>query len=162
MTTPGREPRITLEDGVHRVQPAERDRLLEVWEASVRATHHFLAESDIQFLTPLVLNGVYSLSHLLCARDHAGVLVAFVGVEGSKMEALFVHPAWRGMGIGTRLARHVMGTLGVTEVDVNEQNDQAVGFYRRLGFEVIGRSPLDGQGRRFPLLHMHLVSGERD
>ena len=158
MTT-DRQPRITLEDGVHAVLSSERERVLEVWEASVRATHHFLTEADIQFLLPLILNGVYSLPHLLCVRDHAGQLLGFVGVDGAKMEALFVHPSWRGRGIGYRLARHAIKTLGVTEVDVNEQNHQAVTFYQSLGFEVSGRSALDGQGKPFPLLHMRVRSG---
>ena len=30
-------------------QTADRPRLIEVWEAAVRATHHFLGEEDIQF-----------------------------------------------------------------------------------------------------------------
>jgi putative acetyltransferase len=38
--------------------------------------------------------------------------------------------------------------------DVNEQNGQAVGFYKRMGFTATGRSPLDGQGRPYPLLHL--------
>ena len=129
---------------------------MEVWEASVRATHHFLGESDIQFLLPLVVNGVYGLPHLLCARDRSGKLVGFVGVAGEKMEALFVHPEWRGLGIGRRLALHVMSRLGVTEVDVNEQNEPAVEFYRGLGFEVYGRSALDSTGKPFPILHLRL------
>lgn len=48
------------------------------------------------------------------------------------------------------------GTLGASEVDVNEQNEQAVGFYRRMGFEVAGRSAEDGMGLPFPLLHMRM------
>ena len=39
-------------------------------------------------------------------------------------------------------------------VDVNEQNSQGVGFYKHLGFKVISRSPLDGNGNPFPVLHM--------
>jgi putative acetyltransferase len=39
-------------------------------------------------------------------------------------------------------------------VDVNEQNPAAVGFYEALGFVVVSRSPVDGDGRPFPLLHM--------
>ena len=46
---------------------------------------------------------------------------------------------------------------GIRHVDVNEQNPQALGFYRHLGFEQVGRSPLDGQGRPFPLLHLRLA-----
>ncbi|MDR1040632.1 MAG: GNAT family N-acetyltransferase, partial [Deltaproteobacteria bacterium] len=46
------------------------------------------------------------------------------------------------------------GSLGVKFVDVNEQNEQGVGFYRHLGFHVISRSEYDEQGRHFPLLHL--------
>jgi putative acetyltransferase len=31
-----------------------------------------------------------------------------------------------------------------------------VGFYERLGFKRIGRSPLDDAGRPYPLLHLAL------
>jgi putative acetyltransferase len=150
-----------IQDGVHRVGPEEEGRLLEVWEAGVRATHHFLSESDIDFFRPLVRQGLRELPHLLCVRDAAGSPVAFVGVGGDKLEALFVHPAWHRMGVGRRLARYAVVELGATTVDVNEQNEPAVAFYRRLGYVVEGRSPLDGTGRPFPLLHMRLEDSAR-
>lgn len=143
-----------LQDGLHPLQVDDLDRLVAVWEASVRATHDFLTESDIQFFKPMVLPGLLSLEHLLCVRDRQGTLVGFVGVANGKMEALFVHPTWRRRGVGRRLARHAVVELGATTVDVNEQNHQAVGFYRRLGFEVEGRSAVDGTGKPFPLLHL--------
>lgn len=37
-----------------RPTPQDYDELLTVWEASVRSTHHFLAEKDIQFYKPLI------------------------------------------------------------------------------------------------------------
>ena len=49
-------------------------------------------------------------------------------------------------------ARAVKGT-GL-RVDVNEQNPEAVKFYEAMGFVVAERSPLDDQGRPFPLLRM--------
>ena len=145
---------MQLQEGVHRVGPQEGARLLEVWEASVRATHHFLSESDIQFFKPLVLQELFALEHLLCVRDLQGRLLGFVGVTGAKMEALFIDPSCHGAGVGRTLARHAVVELGATAVDVNEQNERAVAFYRRLGFEVEGRSELDGTGKPFPLLHM--------
>ena len=41
-------------------------------------------------------------------------------------------------------------------MDVNEQNEQAVGFYEHYGFEVFDRSETDGMGDPFPILHMRL------
>jgi len=151
----GTSVRLLLE-GVHHVRPEEGDRLVDVWEASVRATHHFLSDSDIQFFKPLVLNGLLGLTHLFCVRDMTGDLVGFVGVADGKMEALFVHPSCHRAGIGRRLARHAVVELGATKVDVNEQNEQAVAFYLRLGFKVEARSEVDSMGKAFPLLHMHL------
>lgn len=143
-----------LQDAVDAVRPEEGDRVLEVWEASVRATHHFLSEADIQFFKPLVLQELLTLDHLDCVRDREGLVVGFVGVSGDKMEALFVHPAYHRVGIGRMLARHAVVELGATAVDVNEQNAPAVEFYRRIGFEVEGRSDVDSTGKPFPLLHM--------
>ncbi|MDC0663679.1 hypothetical protein [Marinobacter sp. SS21] len=37
------------------VEKADHLKLLEIWEASVRATHDFLAEEDLQALKPLIL-----------------------------------------------------------------------------------------------------------
>lgn len=69
---------------------------------------------------------------------------------------LFVAPAVRGSGVDRRLVEHAISQCGATLVDVNEQNEQAVGFYQKMGFAVTGRSPLDGQGKPYPLLHMAL------
>jgi hypothetical protein len=66
------------------------ERLTEVWESSVRATHSFLSEGDI------------------------------------------------------------------SEITVNEQNPDAVGFYAHLGFITYRRADCDEQGRPFPLLYMHM------
>jgi putative acetyltransferase len=51
---------------------------------------------------------------------------------------------------------YAMRELRADEVDVNEQNPAAVGFYQHFGFKVVGRSPLDGTGKPFPILHMAL------
>ncbi len=54
------------------------------------------------------------------------------------------------------LLQYAIEQLGVTKVDVNEQNPQAVGFYEHMGFKVVSRSPLDDMGKPFPILHMTL------
>ena len=131
-------------------------QLLEVWEASVRATHDFLAEDDLQTLKPLILNQYFDAVVLHCAKNKQGEILGFSGVLNGSLEMLFVTPNAHRQGIGTLLVSHAINRQGVTKVDVNEQNPQAVGFYKKIGFSVIGRSPIDGQGNNYPLLHMSL------
>jgi putative acetyltransferase len=129
-------------------------RLFDVWESSVRATHSFLAETDIQALAPLVRCELADFRPIYCLRDSDGKPSAFIGVAGSFIEMLFVHADRRGRGAGRLLCEFAIDVLLADRVDVNEQNEAAVGFYRRLGFERVGRSPLDAGGRPFPLLHL--------
>ncbi len=145
-----------LREGVSAVGPDDFGRVVEVWEASMRATHQFVSEADIQIFRPLVREGLPHVPHLLCVRDGGGQVAGFIGVEDEKVEMLFVHPAWRGRGIGRRLLSYAVATLGARELDVNEQNPQAIGFYVRMGFEVVGRSAVDGMGKPYPLLHMRV------
>jgi putative acetyltransferase len=140
------------------VSSADFARIVEVWEASVRATHHFVTEADIQVFRPLVWDGLRDVEYLLAVRDGEEHVVGFIGVEGDEIAMLFVHPDWRGQGIGRRLLTHAVVALGATRLDVNEQNEQAVGFYRRMGFTVAGRSERDYLGKPYPLLHLQLLS----
>lgn len=78
----------------------------------------------------------------------------FVGVDDNRVEMLFVDDASRGKGAGKMLLRYAIEQLGANELDVNEQNTQGVEFYRHMGFVLVGRSELDGQGNPFPLLHL--------
>lgn len=147
---------MLLEQDVSKVYADDFPRVIEVWEASVRATHHFLSEGDIQFIKPLIPEALSQVAELACVRDGEGQVVGFVGVENEKLEMLFIHPMWHGQGAGSRLLSYAVKTLGARLVDVNEQNEQAVGFYLRRGFKVQGRSELDSTGKPFPLLHMRL------
>lgn len=143
---------------IRTVIDADLERLAEIWEASVRATHGFLTEADIADLRPKVRHDYLPAVTLRAWRDERGNLQGFVGVLAGKIEMLFVAPESHGRGIGRDLLRHAVERLGASAVDVNEQNPRALGFYQRMGFRAIGRSPLDGQGRPFPLIHMTLAA----
>lgn len=135
----------------------EIEKLAEIWEASVRATHDFLGKSDIQGLAPEVKAGLKGVEKLMLAQDSAGTTVGFIGIDKQKIEMLFVEPKWFGKGVGSFLIRHAIDNCGATAVDVNEQNPGARGFYEHMGFWVTSRSPLDEQGQGFPILHMERV-----
>ena len=139
------------------VAKADYTELVELWERSVRATHGFLADSDIEYLRPIILEQYFDAVELKCAKDSYGKILGFSGVAEGNLEMLFVDPQSIGQGVGSALCTYAIKELGVTKVDVNEQNPQALGFYEHIGFRVVGRSALDGQGKPFPLLHMELA-----
>lgn len=128
--------------------------LLNVWEASVRATHNFLMEDDINFIKPYAQQGFIAISELVYVVDEQGSISGFMGVENGKIEMLFIHPLHRENGLEKKFIYHALNIFKASFVDVNEQNIQAVGFYKHMGFKVIGRSPLDDNGNPFPILHM--------
>ena len=141
---------------IRRARAADYDTLVALWERSVRATHDFLTEADIGALRPLVRDALSDDAlELWVLTEKADVPIGFMGLAGHDIAALFLEPARRGQGSGRRLVAHAQQLRdGDLTVDVNEQNPAARGFYEALGFEVVGRSPLDDGGRPFPILHM--------
>ena len=55
------------------------------------------------------------------------------------------------------LLQYGVRNYGITEVTVNEQNPQAVGFYEHMGFKTYKRTDLDEEGSPYPLLYMKLT-----
>ncbi|WIE47705.1 acetyltransferase [Pseudomonas sp. GM17] len=143
---------------IRKRRAADDPRLAALWERSVRATHDFIAEDDIQLLYPLVRDTYLPALEAWLLEDADGTPAGFIATAGDKVEMLFVEPARRGQGVGRQLLDHVRSRHPRLSVDVNEQNPQAHGFYRHYGFEDIGRSATDGQGRPFPIIHMRLKS----
>ena len=140
---------------IHTPRLTDFTELTDVWEASVRATHDFLPDSYIQLLRGLVKDQYLDAVMLICCKDQASKRISgFAGVAAGKVEMLFIHPDYRGRGIGKTLLKFAIDELNAERLDVNEQNPQAIGFYLKQGFEVVGRSEKDGMGQPYPLLHL--------
>ena len=140
------------------IDKIEYNKVVAVWEASVRATHHFLKEEDIAYYKPLILNTYLDAVELRCCRDKDRKILGFLGVSDGNLEMLFIHPAHRGKKMGKALLEYAINHFNVTKVDVNEQNEQAIGFYHYCGFSTKGRSELDASGKPYPILHMELTT----
>jgi putative acetyltransferase len=139
---------------IREATPSDRDALLDIWLRSVRATHTFLTEGQIQMLIPLVRDEALVKLEVWVLCAPSGEPAGFMALSDAHVEALFIAPEWIGKGGGTQLLDHARTRKGALAVDVNEQNAAALRFYRARGFEIVGRSPLDGQGNAFPLLHL--------
>lgn len=160
----------------------DHEALSLLWRRSVEATHHFLPSAEVERLFEdvrrLFLPGVEALWVAEVMEDVAasacpqrpcaasseappGGAVGFMGCNGSQVEMLFVDPACFRRGFGAVLLAHAKAGHQRLTLDVNEQNPQALTFYARQGFRVVGRSAQDGQGMPYPLLHMEWQRPER-
>ena len=128
-------------------------QLLNVWEASVRASHHFLTEADIVRLTPQAEGALQFIETLWVMQDD-GRPVGFMGVQERKIEMLFLHPDYFRRRLGKTFVERAFRDLDVEYVDVNEQNPNATKFYERMGFKVFNRTECDSEGNPFPILEM--------
>lgn len=133
-----------------------RDRLLNVWERSVLATHHFLNPADFEEIKSLVRTIAFNELSVFCLLKEEELL-GFIGISGRKIEMLFLSPEYVGQGLGWKLLNFAVKEQNADQVDVNEQNYQAVGFYQKYGFEVFERTEKDDQGMNYPILRMKLT-----
>lgn len=132
------------------------EQLLNIWEASVRATHLFLSDAEVNQIKSYVPQALKGVAHLIVAEAENNEPLGFMGIENLRLEMLFLSPAERGKGLGRQLLQYGIQNYGVQELTVNEQNPQAVGFYEHLGFETYKRTECDEEGNPYPLLYMKL------
>lgn len=66
-------------------------QLLEVWENSVRTTHHFLSDSEIKEIKKYVPVALKNVKTLIIAKAEQNRPKAFMGIEDEKLEMLFIN-----------------------------------------------------------------------
>lgn len=128
--------------------------LVNLWKESVRATHLFLSDDEIEEIQKYVPPALKTVSTLIVSFDESLRPLAFIGIEKKSIEMLFVAAEERNKGIGKALLLYAVEKYGVERVSVNEQNPEAKGFYEHMGFETYKRTDVDDQGRAYPILYM--------
>lgn len=130
------------------------NQLLEVWEDSVKATHLFLSNEEIENIKEYVPQALNEVKHLVIIENESHQPIAFMGIQDKKLEMLFIKNSERGKGLGKKLLNYGIENYNVNEVAVNEQNPNAKGFYEYMGFKTYKRTDLDEQGNPYPILYM--------
>lgn len=131
------------------------DRIMAVWESSVKATHDFLKQEDFEFYRSSIPNNYLPNLDVYVLRSNKKI-IGFMSVLEGNLEMLFIEGDLRGKGYGRILLEYAIQQLNTTKVDVNEQNGQAVEFYKRFGFKVVNRTDKDSEGKDYPILNLEL------
>lgn len=139
---------------IRKSRPEDADRLFDIWETAIDATHDFLSARDRAEIATIVREDFIPVTDMIVAVDESGVAHAFLAATDNHIDALFVHGERRGAGLGSLLLSHFRSGADAVTVDVNEQNPQACGFYESKGFRMTVRSSTDDAGRPYPIIHM--------
>lgn len=131
--------------------------LVDIWSTSVLATHDFLQPEDYTEIKTQLIPNYFPAVNLYKAINKADQkILGFLGVLNGCVEMLFIDASARGHGVGTKLLDFAIINLSATQLDVNEQNVQGVGFYSHYGCTQVSRSELDGAGKPYPTLTLKL------
>ena len=125
-----------------------------IWENSVKATHLFLSDDEINNIKQYVPQALKNVPHLAIAENEKGAAAGFMGIADKMLEMLFISDENIGHGIGKKLLKYGIENYSVNKLAVNEQNPAAKSFYEHMGFKVYKRTETDEQGNPYPLLYM--------
>lgn len=130
------------------------ETLVGIWERSVHATHDFISEEVFEEIKSALIPDYFPEVDLYAIIDNDS-FAGFIGLSADRIEMLFIDSCSRGKGLGTSLMDFAKNK-GATRVDVNEQNQSALYFYKAKGFHMTGRDETDDAGRPYPVLHLSL------
>jgi len=124
-------------------------RLSNIWfEASMKA-HPFIGEKRLIEQRGLI-EGEYLPKAETSVACLDGEAVGFISLLGSFIGGIFVAPDRQGFGIGRKLIADALARKGELSLEVYTDNEQAVRFYKQLGFQEISRRAIDDFGFPFP------------
>ena len=87
--------------------------LTNLWERSVKTSHHFLNLKEIERIKLYVPNELRKVAKLFVAIEKSNVLLAFIGIKDDMIQMLFVDDKYVGKGIGSKLVDYVINNYDI-------------------------------------------------
>lgn len=135
---------------------ADTEQLSNIWfDASMKA-HPFIGEPRLVEQRKLIEDEYLPKSETwiaCCGGETAG----FISLLDSFIGGIFIAPAWQGRGIGGKLIAHALTLKGELSLEIYTANEQAVRFYRALGFTEVSRRDVDDFGYSYPNATLQLT-----
>ena len=128
--------------------------LTNLWERSIKTSHHFLNLKEIEKIKQYVPNELRKVAKLFVAIEKSNVLLAFIGIKDDMIQMLFVDDKYVRKGIGSKLVDYVIDNYDIKYVEVNVDNLIAHKFYLNKGFKDLKRKEYDDYNDPYPIIIM--------
>jgi putative acetyltransferase len=136
------------------IKEAHYQKVLEIWETSVNATHHFLKLEDKEEIKKEIPFYLSQVEAYLWYDEKE--IIGFSGTHEENLEMLFIDPKQFRNGYGSKILQTLINEGKVNTVAVNKDNTNAVIFYNKNGFKKYKELAKDHQGRDYPILQLKL------
>ncbi|WP_370313140.1 GNAT family N-acetyltransferase [Sagittula sp.] len=133
----------------------DTEKLSDIWFAASLKAHPFIGEPKLVEQRKLIEETYLPKSETwvaCCGGDEVG----FISLLGNFVGGIFIAPDRQGLGIGRKLIAHALALKGELSLEVYTANEQAVRFYRTLGFTKVSRRDVDDSGDPYPNVALHL------
>lgn len=132
-------------------------RLSAIWfDASLKA-HPFIGEKRLTEQRKLIEEEYLPKAETSVACLD-GEAVGFISLLGSFIGGIFIAPDRQGQGIGRTLIADALTRKDELSLEVYTENEQAIRFYRALGFQEVSRREVDDFGFQFPNATLRIKS----
>lgn len=111
------------------------DEVMNIWLETNSLAHNFIEKTywknNFEFVKQ-----VLPTSNIKVFIEE-GNMKGFIGIIDNYIAGLFVLEAYQSQGIGKQLLQEAKKSFSILHLDVYRQNERAVKFYQKNGFEVI-------------------------
>ena len=119
-------------------RPTDAAEVAEVFLAARRHSLSYLPDVHTDEETRSWIRNTVLPDTTVWIAESAGTVVAFLSLEGEKLEHLYVHPSFHSQGIGTALLDKAFDlSSGRLTLYTFARNEVARRFYERRGFRAI-------------------------
>lgn len=119
---------------IRELQPADLDRVADLWLAANLQAHGFIAPEYWKDNQAMVKELLLQAEVYVYEKD--GEILGFAGLDGEYIEGIFVAGEVRSHGIGKSLLDFLKTKKAGLCLNVYQKNTRAIRFYEREGFQI--------------------------
>ncbi len=122
---------------IRKMELIELDEIMEIWLKSNIKGHEFIDEdywlSNLEYVKEHIVNADVNV-----IDDHG--IKGFIGIQEGYIAGIFIKPNLISKGYGSKLINYAKENYEQLTLDVYEKNVNAVNFYKKHGFIILGHS----------------------
>ncbi len=145
---------MKIESRIERTDPDQKnlyqkdlDRIMEIWILANQSAHSFIPADYWKSRRDEVRQALPEAEVYVIREKETDEIFGFIGLTGNYIAGLFVAEKYRCQGAGEKLINCVKEKKDSLELHVYAENQRAVRFYQREGFQILERQTQEETGK---------------